>query len=450
MKIVIIGTGYVGLVSGACFSELGFHVTCVDANPQKIEMLNNNYMPIYEPGLAPLVIRNKEAGRLNFTTNLPQAVSEAVIVFIAVGTPTQDDGAANLEYVFKAAEEIAKSLQHYTLIVTKSTVPVDTANKLQKLIASINPQADFEVASNPEFLREGSAIEDFMMPDRVVVGTYRTRAENLMRKLYQPLTQRNVPILYTTPETAELIKYAANSFLATKITFINEIANLCEATGTDVQDVARGIGLDSRIGHKFLNVGPGYGGSCFPKDTLALLRIAQAYETDLSIIQSVVDTNSRRKKEMAHKIIKNLRKDSKTLGILGVTFKADTDDMRDSPSLDIIPALQQAGYHIKAYDPEGMENGKKFLNNIEWCHSSDEVAEGTDALIILTEWNEFRSLDLPKLKEKLRHPLLIDLRNLYNITDVIEQGLDYVSLGRIPQLGREQNVKIPHNSHFQS
>ncbi len=437
MKIVIIGTGYVGLVSGACFSELGFHVTCVDANAQKIDMLNKNQMPIYEPGLDSLVIRNREAGRLKFTTNLPESVQNAAIVFIAVGTPTDEDGSADLKYVFAAAEEIAKSIAQYTLIVTKSTVPVDTANKLQKLISTTNPKAEFDVASNPEFLREGSAIEDFMMPDRVVVGTYTHRAENLMRRLYQPLVQRNTPMLYTTPETAELIKYAANSFLAAKITFINELADLCEATGTDVQDVARGIGLDSRIGQKFLNVGPGYGGSCFPKDTIALLKTAADYKANLSIITAVVDANQRRKKDMATKIISTLRKGSKTLGILGVTFKADTDDMRDSPSLDIIPALQQAGYHIKAYDPEGMKNGKEFLPNVEWCHSTEDATRGCDAAIILTEWNEFRSLDLHKLKTQLNHPLLIDLRNLYNPQDVTEQGLDYVSLGRPPRLGRE-------------
>lgn len=437
MKIVIIGTGYVGLVSGACFSELGFHVTCVDANPEKVSMLNNNQIPIYEPGLESLVTRNREAGRLLFTGDLPSAVKDATIIFIAVGTPTQEDGAADLKYVFGAAEEIARSLKQYALIVTKSTVPVDTANKLQKLIAKINPQAEFDVASNPEFLREGSAIEDFMMPDRVVVGTYTTRAENLMKRLYQPLIQRNTSILYTTPETAELIKYAANSFLATKITFINEIANLCEVTGTYVQDVARGIGLDSRIGQKFLNVGPGYGGSCFPKDTMALLKTADDYNVELSVVGAVVKSNSKRKKEMAAKILNVLRNDSKTLAILGVTFKADTDDMRDSPSLEIIPILQEAGYQVKAYDPEGMENGKKLLNDVVWCSSVNQATQGADAAIILTEWNEFRSLDLSKLKANLNHPLLIDFRNLYDPLDVTDQGLDYVSLGRPPKLGRE-------------
>jgi UDPglucose 6-dehydrogenase len=433
MHIAMIGTGYVGLVSGTCFSEFGFKVTCVDRDQDKIRNLQQGIVPIYEPGLQTLISKNTKSGRLKFSTDLSAAVRESSVVFIAVGTPTREtDGAADLSYVLQAAKEIALSLQGYTVIVVKSTVPVDTAQKLTHLIRETNPKAEFDVVSNPEFLREGSAIEDFMQPDRVVVGVTTMKARKVMEQLYQPLSAWNVPIVYTTPETSELIKYAANSFLATKIAFINEISDLCEKTNANIQDIAKGIGLDSRIGSKFLNVGPGYGGSCFPKDTIALVQTAQTYGSPLNIIEAVVKSNEDRKKKIAYKIIDRLHGSvkGKKIAILGLTFKPETDDMRESPSLEIIPILQNHGAEIYAYDPEGMENARKLLPTISWGKDAYEPMKNADATVILTEWNEFKSLDLDKVSILMKNPLLIDCRNLYNPLEMADKGIMYVSLGR--------------------
>tara|TARA_R110002050_G_scaffold57442_1_gene129516 strand:+ start:82524 stop:83837 length:1314 start_codon:yes stop_codon:yes gene_type:complete len=433
MKVSMIGTGYVGLVTGTCFSEFGFNVTCVDRIKEKIDLLNKGNVPIYEPGLGSLIETNVKAGRLKFTTDFAESVKESDIVFIAVGTPTrEEDGHADLTYVFDAAEQIAKAMQGYTVIVTKSTVPVDTAKKIETLVKKVNPKADFDVVSNPEFLREGSAIEDFMRPDRVVVGARTEKAREVMRKLYRPLFLIETPIVFTTPESSELIKYASNSFLATKVAFINQIADLCEKCGADIQDVSKGIGLDDRIGKKFLHTGPGYGGSCFPKDTLALAKTAQKYNCPTTIIESVIDANDRRKKDMAHKVIEACGGDihGKTIGVLGVTFKPDTDDMRDSPSLDIIPILQQNGAKIKAYDPAGMEEAKAFFNDIEWKTNAYDAIQDSDCMLILTEWNEFRSLDKDHYKKLAKKPLIVDLRNIYPLKEMKDAGIEYVSLGR--------------------
>lgn len=435
MKITMIGSGYVGLVSGACFSEFGFDVTCVDKDAEKIERLERNEIPIYEPELEDLVAKNREAGRLHFTTGLAKAVSEADAVFIAVGTPSRrGDGHADLSYVFAAAEEIAESMQGYTVVVTKSTVPVGTGYKVAEIIREKNPQADFDIVSNPEFLREGSAINDFMRPDRVVVGTDSKPARELMEKLYRPLFLNETPILFTDVVTAELTKYAANAFLATKITFINEMADLCEQTGANVQDVARGMGLDRRIGNKFLHPGPGFGGSCFPKDTRALVKIAQDANAPSHIVETVVDANERRKVRMAEKIIETCDGvDGKTLAVLGLTFKPNTDDMRESASLTILPLLTEAGARLQAYDPKGMEEAEKMLEGyITYCDSAPDAMEGADALVILTEWNEFRSLDLTKVKSLLKNPTIIDLRNIYKRGEMEEAGIHYVSIGRPP------------------
>ena len=435
MQIAMIGTGYVGLVTGACFSEFGAVVTCVDSDKVKIERLNNGEIPIFEPGLEALVQSNVKAGRLFFSSDLRTAVANSDAVFIAVGTPSRrGDGHADLTYVFSAAKEIAEALDGYTLVVTKSTVPVGTGRQVEATMRELRPDAEFDVSSNPEFLREGAAINDFMRPDRVVIGVNSERAKEVMRELYRPLFLRETPIVFTDMETSELIKYAANTFLATKITFINEIADLCENIGADVHDVAKGIGLDGRIGSKFLHPGPGYGGSCFPKDTIALVKTAQEVNSPLRIVETVIDINSKRKKFMAGKILRacdNTIK-NKTIAILGVTFKPNTDDIRDAPSLEIIPALQGLGANIKAYDPEGMNEGKQILSDVEWCDNAYQAMEGAHGLAILTEWNEFRGLDFARMKRALLQPTIIDLRNIYDPIKMKELGFNYTSVGRQP------------------
>jgi len=437
MRIAMIGTGYVGLVSGACLSEFGHEVACIDSDAGKIDALNAGRMPIFEPGLDEVVATNVKAGRLSFSRELVPAVKSADAVFIAVGTPSRrGDGHADLTYVYSAAEEIARGLDGYTVIVTKSTVPVGTGREVEQIIRRARPDAEFDVASNPEFLREGSAIEDFRRPDRIVVGTQSERAQTVMREVYRPLYLNETPIVFTARETAELIKYAANAFLATKITFINEMANICEKVGADVQDVARGIGLDGRIGSKFLHAGPGFGGSCFPKDTLALLKTSQQVGAPTRIVEAVVGVNEQRKAEMAEKIANAIGDvKGKTIAVLGLTFKPNTDDMRDAPSLVILPALQAKGAKIHAYDPEGTAEAKKHLD-VSFCADAYEALEGADALVILTEWNEFRALDLTRVKSLLKTPLIIDLRNIYPPKQMAEAGFRYVSVGR-PSLAPE-------------
>jgi UDPglucose 6-dehydrogenase len=435
MKIAMVGTGYVGLVSGACFSEFGWDVVCVDNNADKIEMLVDGRMPIYEPGLDDLVSRNVAAGRLSFTTDLASAVKSADAVFIAVGTPSRrGDGHADLSFVFQAAEDIARHADEYTVVVTKSTVPVGTGREVMKRIKAVRPDGEIEIASNPEFLREGSAIEDFKRPDRVVIGADSERAAETVGALYRPLYLRDTPIINTSLETAELIKYAANTFLATKITFINEFADLCEKVGADVQDVAKGIGLDGRIGSKFLHAGPGYGGSCFPKDTEALVRSARDVDAPISIVEQVIAVNANRKEAMARKIIDACGGDvnGKTIAILGLTFKPNTDDMRDSPSLVIVPRLIEAGATVRVFDPVGMEEAKKLLDGPVWCADAYDAMDGADAVSIVTEWNEFRALDLARAQTLLTEPIMVDLRNIYRPEQMREAGFTYVSVGRTP------------------
>jgi UDPglucose 6-dehydrogenase len=433
MHIAMIGTGYVGLVSGACFSEFGHHVVCVDKDMSKIDMLKAGRMPIYEPGLEEVVADNVKAGRLSFTGDLAGSVKDADAVFIAVGTPSRrGDGHADLTYVFKAAEEIAAALTGYTVVITKSTVPVGTGKRVEDTIRKIRPDADFDVCSNPEFLREGSAIEDFQRPDRVVCGTTSDRARAVLRELYRPLFLNETPMLFTSRETSELIKYAANAFLATKITFINEMADICEKVGANVQDVARGIGLDGRIGAKFLHAGPGYGGSCFPKDTLALLRTAQEVGAPTRIVEAVQSVNEERKERMAEKVVASFGGvKGKTIAVLGLTFKPNTDDMRDAPSLVILPHLVKEGARVRAYDPEGMNEAKKYLD-VEMCPDAYAALEGADGVVILTEWNEFRALDLKTAKRLLKTPLMVDLRNIYRPDEMAKAGYSYVSVGRPP------------------
>ncbi len=433
MKICVVGTGYVGLVSGACFSEFGFHVTCVDKDAGIVARLERDEIPIYEPGLDDLVHKNRVAGRLDFTTNLANSVKDADAVFIAVGTPSRrGDGAADLVFVESAAREIAANLSGFTVIVTKSTVPVGTARHIERIVRETSPEADFAMASNPEFLREGSAIEDFMRPDRVVVGVEDERARDILARLYRPLSLRDAPVLFTGLESAELIKYAGNGFLATKIAFINQIADLCEAVDADVQDVAKGIGLDGRIGAKFLHPGPGFGGSCFPKDTRALSVIAREAGAPMSLVDAVIASNDARKQAMAKRIIAALGGDArgKRIGILGVSFKPNTDDMRESPSLDIIPHLMEAGADIRAFDPAAMERAAEMLPGVDWQEDSYTVAKGADCLVILTEWNEFRALDLNKLSAIMKRPLLIDLRNIYTLEEIAPTPFTYHSIGR--------------------
>ena len=436
MNITIIGTGYVGLVSGTCFAEFGVNVTCVDKDEEKIRNLRKGIIPIYEPGLDELVKKNINQGRLKFEIDLSKSVNRSDAIFIAVGTPSRKkDGHADLSYVYAVAEEIAKNLKNFSVIVNKSTVPVGTGENVSKIIKKINPNLKFDVASNPEFLREGSAINDFMRPDRVVIGCKSEKAKNILKELYRPLYLLETPIIFTDRETAELIKYAANSFLATKITFINEISNLCEKVGANVNDVSIGIGLDGRIGKKFLHPGPGYGGSCFPKDTLALVKTAQDHKSPLGLIENVVESNDKRKRSMHKRILNSIgKRKKKVICILGLTFKPNTDDMRDSPSLEIIPALIKNKCDLKVFDPEGMKEAKEYFkeysDKILWCKDSYEASKGSDALVILTEWNEFRALDLKRLKKLLNRPLIIDLRNIYNPLELKSLGFEYFSLGR--------------------
>jgi UDPglucose 6-dehydrogenase len=434
MRLAMIGTGYVGLVSGACFAEFGPQVTCVDLDANKVDRLQRGEIPIYEPGLDALLARGVQAGRLHFTTDLGAAVRDADVVFIAVGTPSRrGDGHADLRYVEDAAAEIGRVLQGYTVVVTKSTVPVGTGRRVAEIIRDVNPSAEFDVVSNPEFLREGSAIDDFMRPDRVVVGTDSARAREVMAALYRPLALREIPMVVTSLESAELTKYAANAFLATKISFINEIADLCEQVGADVQDVARGMGLDGRIGRTFLHPGPGYGGSCFPKDTAALVRTAQQARVPLRIVEAVVAVNETRKGSMASRVIAACRGSvrGKTIGVLGVSFKPNTDDVREAPSLSLIPALQDAGATVQGYDPAAMKEAARLLSEVGWCDSAYKAAEGAQALVLLTEWNEFRALDLSRMREVMRpDPVLVDLRNVYRGGDVLAAGIRYFGIGK--------------------
>ena len=433
LKIAMIGSGYVGLVSGACFADFGHDVVCVDKDAGKIERLLGGVMPIYEPGLEALVARNVAGGRLRFTTDLPEGVHGADAVFIAVGTPSRrGDGHADLSYVHAAAREIGAAIDRYTVVVTKSTVPVGTGDEVERILREVNPTAAFGVVSNPEFLREGAAIDDFKRPDRIVIGSEDERATEVMRQVYRPLYLNQAPILVTGRRTAELIKYAGNAFLATKITFINEIADLCEKVGADVKDVARGIGLDNRIGSKFLHAGPGYGGSCFPKDTLALLKTSQDHEAPQRIVEAVVAVNDQRKRAMGRKVIAAMGGEvrDKTIAVLGLTFKPNTDDMRDSPAISVIQALQDAGASIRAYDPEGMEQAKPLLAGVEFVGGAYQAIEGADALVIVTEWDAFRGLDLARVKSLLRAPVLVDLRNIYDPAQVRAAGFTYASVGR--------------------
>jgi UDPglucose 6-dehydrogenase len=433
MRVAMIGSGYVGLVSGACFSQFGHHVVCIDKDQARIDGLKARRMPIFEPGLDKLVADNVASGRLGFDTNLAAAVAQADAVFIAVGTPSRrGDGHADLSYVFAAAEEIADALDGYTVVITKSTVPVGTGAKVDAVIRKRRPGVAVDVASNPEFLREGSAIEDFMRPDRVVVGTESPRARDVLQQLYRPLYLNRTPILAVSRETAELIKYAANAFLATKISFINEMADLCERLGADVQDVAHGIGLDGRIGRKFLHAGPGYGGSCFPKDTLALVRTAQDAGAPSRIVEAVVTLNDARKKAMAERVVVACDGSvkGKTVAVLGLTFKPNTDDMREAPALDIVPALVEAGARVRVYDPEGMAEARRLIKDVQWCDDAYATMPGADCLLIITEWNEFRALDLDRVRDAMGAPVMVDLRNIYAPADMARAGFTYHSIGR--------------------
>ena len=431
----MIGTGYVGLVSGACFADFGHHVTCVDKDAGKIEALRRGEIPIFEPGLDALVASNVKARRLDFTTDLTAPVAEADAVFIAVGTPSRrGDGHADLTYVYSAAREIAAVLSGFTVVVTKSTVPVGTGDEVERLIREANPSADVVVASNPEFLREGAAIRDFKFPDRIVIGTSDERGRKVLGDVYRPLSLNQGPLMFTARRTAELIKYAANAFLATKITFINEIADLSEKVGADVQEVARGIGLDNRIGSKFLHAGPGFGGSCFPKDTRALVKIAQDHDVQLRIVEAVLGVNDNRKRAMARKVsnaVGSLR--GKTVAVLGLTFKPDTDDMREAPSIPLVTGLLDMGAKVRAHDPVGMEQAKKELPDIEYCDDPYECVKGADAMVIVTEWVQYRALDLDRIKAAMAQPVVIDLRNIYRADDMAAQGFVYDSVGRAGQ-----------------
>ena len=429
----MIGSGYVGLVSGACFADFGHDVCCVDKDASKIERLLAGVMPIYEPGLDDLVERNVKAGRLRFTTSLADGVKDADAVFIAVGTPSRrGDGHADLSYVFGAAKEIGEAITGYTVVVTKSTVPVGTGDEVQRIIREANPQAEFGVVSNPEFLREGAAIDDFKRPDRIVIGSEDTRATEVMRQVYRPLYLNQAPILVTGRRTAELIKYAGNAFLATKITFINEIADLCERVGANVQEVARGIGLDNRIGSKFLHAGPGYGGSCFPKDTLALLKTSQDYEAPQRIVEAVVAVNDQRKRAMGRKVIAAMGGSirGKTVAVLGLAFKQNTDDMRDSPAIAVVQALTDAGASVRAFDPEATEQARPLLPDIEYATGPYEAIEGADAVVVVTPWDAFRALDLKRIKSLLAAPVVVDLRNIFDPEQVRSAGLEYTGVGR--------------------
>jgi UDPglucose 6-dehydrogenase len=433
MRVAMIGTGYVGLVSGACFADFGHDVTCVDKDTGKIDALKRGEVPIYEPGLTELVTLNARVGRLKFTTDLTSAVAAADAVFIAVGTPSRrGDGHADLSFVYDAAREIAGALDGFTVVITKSTVPVGTGDGVERIIREARPAAEFEVVSNPEFLREGAAIQDFKHPDRIVVGTADAQAREKMTELYRPLYLNYSPIMFTDRRTAELIKYAANAFLATKITFINEIADLAEKVGADVQDIARGIGLDNRIGSKFLHAGPGFGGSCFPKDTVALIKTGQDHEAPLRIVEAVVAVNDARKRAMARKVVAALgcKLRGKTIAVLGLTFKPNTDDMREAPSIPLITALQDMGAKVRAFDPTGMEQARPLLPNVTFCDDAYSCAEDASALVIVTEWEQFRALDFKRLKATMARPVLVDLRNIYRAEEIARHGFVYEGIGR--------------------
>ncbi|PYT01924.1 MAG: UDP-glucose 6-dehydrogenase [Acidobacteria bacterium] len=432
MNIAVIGTGYVGLVTGACFAEFGVHVTCVDVDATKIEKLNNGIIPIYEPGLDQVVEKNVKAGRLHFTTDVTEAVTGAEVVFLAVGTPPKDDGSPDMSYYQQAAKDVAEAMNGYKVLVTKSTVPIGTGKWLREFVtANLKVETDFGVASNPEFLREGAAIDDFMRPDRVVIGSNEERAVGVMKELYRPLYLIETPIVITSLEAAELIKYAANAFLATKITFINEVANLCDAIGCDVHDVARGMGMDNRIGRKFLHPGPGYGGSCFPKDTRALTTVADQFGVETRIVDAVIEANERQRDAMIPKIerlVGDLK--GKKIGVLGLSFKPETDDMRESPAIEIVHTLVARGATVRAFDPVAMDEAKHFLNGIEYASDEYDAIDGADALVIVTEWNQFRALDMEKVKQLLKSPKIADLRNIYEPSDMRQLGFDYVGVGR--------------------
>ena len=433
MKMTMIGSGYVGLVSGVCFAEFGHDVICMDKDQAKIEGLEKGVIPIFEPGLEEMTLDNVKAGRLSFTTDIGEAVKASDVVFICVGTPTHPEtGHADLKYVYAAAREIAGAVDGFTVVVTKSTVPVGTGDEVERIIREANPKADVAVVSNPEFLREGAAIKDFMIPNRIVVGIEDERARGVMTEVYRPLFINQSPLMFTTRRTSELIKYAANAFLAMKITYINEMADLCEAVGANVQEVARGIGLDNRIGTKFLHAGPGYGGSCFPKDTLALVKTAQDYDAPTRLVEATVAVNDQRKHRMAAKVIKALGGSvaGRTIAVLGLTFKPETDDMRDSPAITIVQTLQEAGATVRGFDPEGMENAKKVLPDVVYCGSTYDAAQGADAVVVVTEWNEFRGMDLKRIKAAMSGDLLVDLRNIYRKEEVSRHGFRYSCVGR--------------------
>jgi UDPglucose 6-dehydrogenase len=438
VKIAVVGSGYVGLVTGTCLADFGHNVVCIDKDQSKIDALKRGEIPIYEPGLSELVGTNVTSGRLSFTVDLANAVLDAEVVFIAVGTPSRrGDGHADLTYVYAVAGELAAALSGFTVVVTKSTVPVGTGDEVARIIAAANSTADVAVVSNPEFLREGAAIDDFKRPDRIVIGIEDERAKPVMTEVYRPLYLNQAPLMFTNRRTAELIKYAANAYLAMKITFINEVADLCEAAGANVQEVARGIGLDNRIGSKFLNAGPGYGGSCFPKDTLALVKIGQDFHSPMRLVETTVSLNEQRKRAMSRKVIAACGGDvrGKRIGVLGLTFKPNTDDMREAPSIGIIEGLLDQGAEVVAYDPHGMEMAKHLMQGISYGASAYDVAQGADALVLVTEWNEFRSLDLDRLKSTMRAPVLVDLRNVYRHDEVVRHGFRYTSVGRPENVG---------------
>jgi UDPglucose 6-dehydrogenase len=449
MKVAMIGTGYVGLVSGACIADFGHHVVCVDKDAKKVEALRRGEIPIFEPGLQELVRSNSRAGRLSFSTELEQPVRSADAVFIAVGTPSRrGDGHADLSYVYEATREIAGALNGFTVVITKSTVPVGTGDEVERILREARPEADFAVVSNPEFLREGAAIHDFKHPDRIIVGAEDERARIVVAEIYRPLSLNQAPIVYTGRRTAELIKYAANAFLATKITFINEIADLCEQVGADVQQVARGIGLDNRIGGKFLHAGPGYGGSCFPKDVRALIKTSQDHQISLRILEAVEIANETRKRAMARKVsaIFGGRLRGKVVAVLGLTFKPNTDDMREAPSVALITALEDMGAKVRAFDPAGMSNAKTILTDVTYCEDAYECAESADALVIATEWEQFRALDLDRLRDLMAHPIIVDLRNVYRPEEMLRHGFAYSSVGRSlasPEFGNDASPQSP-------
>ena len=433
MRVCMIGAGYVGLVSAACFAEFGWHVDCIDKQPERVASLRRGESPIYEPGLDDLIERNVRAGRLTFDTDLAPAAARADVIFLAVGTPMRrGDGHADLSYIFDAVDDLAPHISGFTVITTKSTVPVGTSRRIEQRLRALRPDAEFAICSNPEFLREGSAIEDFMRPDRVLVGCDDDRAEQLMRRLYKPLSLRDAPVMFTARESAELAKYAANAFLAMKISFINEVADLCEKVGADVQEVASAIGRDRRIGDKFLHPGPGYGGSCFPKDVSAIIRTARENGSPLTLIETVYHVNNERKLGMDQRIRRALggKVEGKTIGVLGITFKPNTDDIREAVSLTVLPILMHDGARVRVYDPQGRKHGAAALPGVEWCEKAVDVANSADALVVLTEWNEFRAIDLKDIKRRMRGRVLLDFRNIFRPEDAVAAGFDYLGIGR--------------------